>query len=1285
MIVLPPSVSSGAAALLGEIQNKAGDRRQETGDRRQATGDRRQETGDRRQATGDRRQETGDRRQETGDRRQETGDRRQATGDRRQETGDRRQETDEMERLHRLSSGEGGHAGRSKETGTERQREDGGGGGQALESPQAGSDRGRASDPVSSGSDMVQPAASSCPSGVSLKSDQSMVIPLVFRGGELPTGDGVQSAASSCPSGVSLKSDQSMVIPLVFRGGELPTGDGFRHSGASSDQTASNQTLDQKEFEANVLEFVRSNMISCLEVLNPSGEFEEDKEKEELVDDELTQSEAAAKEAFLQIALHVLKTMKKDAYVFLLEQRHYGELIMYQRTLKSCMRKRYEHMAEGMTNQGNATTFNKIYTELYVLDGDIREINSEHEVRQIETVVNRPKSVETPIKCKDIFKPLSKHGKPIRTVLTEGIAGIGKTVLAQKFMLDWSEEKANQDIQLLFSLPFRELNLLRNERRSLMELLHDFSPDLKESGIKDLKMYKVLFVLDGLDECRLCLDFKGNERCCDATQSASVDVLMTNLIAGNLLPKASLWITTRPAAASCIPPRYIDRVTEIRGFSDPQKEQYFHKKIDDENLAKRVVTHIKSTRSLYIMCHVPVFCWISSIVLGKMCAKAGGGKMPKTLTQMYIHFLAHQTTQMNVKYCEEQELDSQGNNKVIMSLGKLALQQLERGNLIFYEEDLRECGIDVKEASVYSGVCTQVFKEESWMQHKVFCFVHLSVQEFLAALYVHVMCKVSGINLMTREPQQNTKTKTVSELHKAAVDRALQSNNGHLDLFLRFLLGLSLESSQGLLRGLKIKVQTCDSQSHVETIKYIKDKIRQSPHPDRCINLFHCLSELNDDSLVEEIQSYLDSDRDPAMDEYTSTQWAALVFVLLTSQEHLELFDLKRYSRNEEGLLRLLPVLKASRSAKLNDCRLTANCCQALSSTLSSASSELCDLNLSDNSLQDSGVNHLCPGLQSPHCSLKTLTLNRCGLTQRCCEQLASVLSCASSHLQELDLSDNDIGDSGVQLLSSGLGNVCCKLEVLRLSFCCVTEKGCGFLASAVKSNPSHLRDMDLSYNHLGESGVKLISEALEEGRCELTKLRVDHNAECWLKPELTKYACELTLDLNTAHRLLIISDGNRKVTQGREEQPYPDHPERFDYWTQVLFQQGLTSRCYWEVEWEGNWAGIGVTYKGICRKGVPNNCVMGYNGMSWGLHCSAHGYAAYHNIKSIAISVPSSGCHRVAAYLDWEAGILSFYRVSPGRSLTHLHTFFTTFTEPLYPGFRVWDYGSSVTLCQLK
>ncbi|XP_073340920.1 uncharacterized protein [Pagrus major] len=1089
-----------------------------------------------------------------------------------------------------------------------------------------------------------------------------------------------RGSASSTISFKSAKSDRSKEFPPVFSSEPKRS--------RTSDQNAESMQQNQdtlKDFESKAVTLLKKALRTHKKVLSAKHKelFEEDKQVD-VLDDQLVETDEETKEAALKIALHILRSMKEDEHAHTLERSHYGAIFMYQKKLRSSLKRKNELISEGTTQQW-PVPLEKIYTKLYLTDGDSGEVNREHEVRQIETEFNRRKSSETQIKCEDIIKPLpNQQGKPIRTVLTKGIAGIGKTVSVQKFMLDWSEEKTNQDIQLLFSLPFRELNLIKNERRSLMELLYDFSPGLKESLI-ELKMCKVLFVLDGFDECRLPLDFKGNERCCDATQSASVDVLLTNLIAGNLLPEAKLWITTRPAAASCIPRQYVDRTTEIRGFNKLQKEEYFNKKIEDATLAKRVIANIKSARSLYIMCHVPVFCWISSIVLGEMCAKAAGGKMPKTLTQMYIHFLSHQTAQKQVKYCEDQQLDSQENNEVIMSLGKLAFKQLEKGNLIFYEEDLKDCGIDVKQASVYSGVCTEVFREECCMQHKVFCFVHLSVQEFLAALYVHVMYTVKGVNLLMEEPKQMVQTKSVFDLHKAAVDRALQSENGHLDLFLRFLLGLSLESSQDLLRGLKIQVETSNTQSHWETIEHIKKEVNQSQHPEKYINLFHCLNELNDHSLVEEIQSDLDSDRDLVMDDRSAAQWAALVFVLLTSTEKPEEIHLKKYSRTKEGLLRLLPAIKASRSAKLNDCNLTADCSEVLASTLSSSSNELTHLNLSDNSLQDSGIEHLCPGLQSPNCRLKTLRLNRCGLTQRGCEKLASVLSCPTSHLGELDLSDNDIEDSGVQLLSTGLGNVCCKLETLRLSFCNITEKGCVSLASAVKSNPSYLSELDLSYNHLGESGVKLISEALEEGRCELTKLRVDHNAEHWFKPGLRRHACELRMDPNTAHKLLILSDDQQKVLQGVEEQPYPDHDDRFDYWAQVLSQQGLQGRCYWEVEWEGKWAGIGVTYNSIGRKGPENDCVMGYNGVSWSLHCSGNGYRAYHNFESIVLPVPLGDSCGLAVYLDWQAGILSFYRVSSGRSLTHLHTFVTTFTQPLYPIFRVWGKGSSVRLCQLE
>ncbi|KAL0992589.1 hypothetical protein UPYG_G00095410 [Umbra pygmaea] len=192
----------------------------------------------------------------------------------------------------------------------------------------------------------------------------------------------------------------------------------------------------------------------------------------------------------------------------------------------------------------------------------------------------------------------------------------------------------------------------------------------------------------------------------------------------------------------------------------------------------------------------------------------------------------------------------------------------------------------------------------------------------------------------------------------------------------------------------------------------------------------------------------------------------------------------------------------------------------------------------------------------------------------------------------------------------------------------------------------------------------------------------VDHGGENWLKSGLKKYVCDLTLDPNTLHRNLCLSEENRKVTWSKEKQLYPDHPERFKDCKQVLCREGLTGRCYWEVEWSRGGADIGVTYKGINRRGAGGDCGLGNNNKSWSLICDYSYYYVRHNNKSADLPVTTSGFHRVGVYLDWSAGTLSFYRVS-SDTLTHLYTFNTTFTEPLYPGFRVY-IDSSLSLCQL-
>uniref|UniRef100_A0A3P8QUE9 NACHT LRR and PYD domain-containing protein n=1 Tax=Astatotilapia calliptera TaxID=8154 RepID=A0A3P8QUE9_ASTCA len=554
------------------------------------------------------------------------------------------------------------------------------------------------------------------------------------------------------------------------------------------------------------------------------------------------------------------------------------------------------------------------------------------------------------------------------------------------------------------------------------------------------------------------------------------------------------------------------------------------------------------------MCHIPVFCWITATVLEDVLKTREGGPLPKTLTEMYIHFLVVQAKVKKVKYDGGAETDphwSPESRKMIESLGKLAFDQLQNGKLIFYESDLTECGIDIRAASVYSGVFTQIFKEERGLyQDKVFCFIHLSVQEFLAALHVHLTFINSGLNLLEEQQttSQKSETRESAEKHfyQSAVDKALQSPNGHLDLFLRFLLGLSLQTNQTLLQGL-LTLARSSSQTNQITVDYIKEKLSENLSAEKSINLFHCLNELNDRSLVEEIQQSLRSGSLSA-DELSPAQWSALVFILLSSQKDLDVFDLKKYSPSEEALLRLLPLVKASNKALLSGCNLLERSCEELSSVLSSMRM----LDLSNNNLQDSGVKLLSVGLKSPHCTLEALrsgsrlfqkllnqlySLSGCLITEEGCTSLTSALSSNPSHLRELDLSYNHPGDSGMKLLLAGLKDPSWRLDTLRygengLVVSEFSETHCEVMAPSL-SSPSHLTDLDMSGNTLQDSAVKLLCAGLENPNCRLETLRL---VSCGLSEISCDYLAA-ALKSNPSHLRELDLRLNNKLQDSRVKQ----------------------------------------------------------------------------------------------------------------------------------------------------
>ncbi|XP_051749364.1 NACHT, LRR and PYD domains-containing protein 3-like isoform X8 [Ctenopharyngodon idella] len=1080
-------------------------------------------------------------------------------------------------------------------------------------------------------------------SSVSVKSDRSKDDGPNFSEKTPPSVKSVRSG-SHVSSSVSVKSDRSKDDGPNFNEKIPPSANRLQWETLDSDfhprrnrNNFKDKLLDVfQDLESKIIKFLKDELEKFKKILQ--------KENTQNFVKDFNDNRCSIKEAALDLTLHYLRDMKQDEAADTLEDE-----LVFIHHLKYGLKKKYQCVFEGIAKQGDSTLLNNIYTDLYITQGGSERVNTEHEVRQIEVASRRHQSQEIPIECTKMFEA-PEQDKEIRTVLTKGVAGIGKTISVQKFVLDWAEGKENQDISFIFPLPFREMNLKEIEKSSLMDLITQFFPETKGLNLTRRKNFKVLFILDGLDECRLPLKFDGNETWRDVSSPASLDVILTNLMKGNLLPSALIWITTRPAAASKIPPDCIDRVTEIRGFNDAQKEEYFRKRFTDEKMTNVIFDHVKKSKSLFIMCHIPVFCWISATVLQNILEEKINNDLknshadetsitlqesntedtPKTLTQMYAHFLRFQIQQSRRKYDGEYRPDVSLDKDTILSLGKLAFQQLERSNVIFYESDLEACGIDVYKASVCSGMCTQIFKEETGITlGTMYCFVHLSIQEFIAALYAHLFLDINKKSVFVQEStEQEYKNETMIDVLKTAVDKALKSDNGHLDLFLRFFLSLSLQSNRRLLQGLLTQQDGYD-QSKKEIVQYIKQKLEGNLSPERSINLFYCLNELNDQTLVKEIQTQL-REGSLSFADLSPAQWSALVFVLLTSEKELEEFELQKFKKSDECLIRLLAVIKTSKRALLNDSNLTDRSCSALATILGS-DTELIELNMNNNNLQDSGLKLLCTGLKNIKCKLERLKLSDCSITEEGYKALASALRSNPSHLIELDLTGNDPGqsgvkeltdllqdgrctyirflkspaaeeaceyltevlgkspfllteldlsedklgdldgekkkehlallmdshskletiklnncvltekscsvlatvlssktilkelnlnnsrllDSGVKQISEGLKNPVCELKILKLSDCSITEEGYKALASALRSNPSHLIELDLTGNDPGQSGVKELTDLLQDPNCQLKTIR-------FLKSPAAEEVCEYLTEVLGKSPLLL-------------------------------------------------------------------------------------------------------------------------------------------------------------------
>ncbi|AWP06248.1 putative NACHT LRR and PYD domains-containing protein 12-like [Scophthalmus maximus] len=641
----------------------------------------------------------------------------------------------------------------------------------------------------------------------------------------------------------------------------------------------------------------------------------------------------------------------------------------------------------------------------------------------------------------DILSCDCKHKSRKRTVITLGVCGVGKSTTVQSCALEWAEGKGYRDIQLLFPLTFWELNLVKR-LLNMIELLQTFFPGLKELDASSLNRKNVWFVLDGLDEYHCALKFNC-PTVSDVSQVSTVQVLVTNLIRGTLLPNAHVWVTTGYAAAAQIPADYLLKETQVQGFSDDQKEQNFRTIIGNDDLANRAIDHVKISKSLDCLCQIPPICTIMANVLKSHLKEDQGFKFsPLNLTQIYTILV------------KTSKLD------IFAKLKRLALCRMHKENLI-YEDDLLKSDISAEEASSFSKECPLVLREEKGLHNTtVFRFGQSSIRDFLGA----------GATLDEIQIRSGW-----SSHCRLFLNEALQNDAGKGDVFLRFLFGL-----------LKERQMLGPTNWFFD---YTKKKILENVMTYRAVGLLYCLWEYDSQAFEKEIKFFLELGYTPFSD-FPPLYWHFMIQRIKTLGGISDNFEMDVSTRCDQRLLRQLPAIMKSRRAMLRFSNLTDKCCPALAAVLSTRESYLRELDLGYNSITDSGVGTLVEGLNDQYCRLKTLRLQGCEVTPRGCKHLATALT-QSLKLRELDLSRNEIGDDGLRHLSDGLRAPECQLETLKLSQCNIEQMGCYHLASALHANPDYLTALDLSINMVGDEGANELFKKFDISK--LQKLEMYH------------------------------------------------------------------------------------------------------------------------------------------------------------------------------------------------
>ncbi|XP_070649482.1 NACHT, LRR and PYD domains-containing protein 3 isoform X3 [Bos indicus] len=756
----------------------------------------------------------------------------------------------------------------------------------------------------------------------------------------------------------------------------------------------------------------------------------------------------------------------------------------YCKKYRKYVRSKFQCIEDRNARLGESVNLNKRFTRLRLIKEHRSQQEREHELLAIgRTWAKIQDSPVSSVNLELLFDPEDQHSEPVHTVVFQGAAGIGKTILARKIMLDWASEKLYQDrFDYLFYIHCREVSL--GTQRSLGDLIASCCPGPNPPIGKIVsKPSRILFLMDGFDELQGAFDEHTEALCTNWRKVERGDILLSSLIRKRLLPEASLLITTRPVALEKLQHLLGQaRHVEILGFSEARRKEYFLKYFSDEQQAREAFRLIQENEILFTMCFIPLVCWIVCTGLKQqMDSGKSLARTSKTTTAVYIFFLSSL-------------LQSQGgsqenhNSATLWGLCSLAADGIWNQKILFQECDLRNHGLQKADVSAFLRM--NLFQKEVDCE-KFYSFIHMTFQEFFAAMYY--LLEEDNHGEMRNTPQACSKLPNRDV--KVLLENYGKFEKGYLIFVVRFLFGLiNQERTSYLEKKLSCKIS---QKIRLELLKWIEAKANAKTlqiEPSQ-LELFYCLYEMQEEDFVQRAMSHF-----PKIEIKLSTRMDHVVSSFcIENCRHMESLSLRllhnspkeeeeeeevRHSHMDRSVLSDFEVAYSQGLVNY----LTSSICRGIFSVLSN-NWNLTELNLSGNTLGDPGMNVLCETLQQPGCNIRRLWLVNSGLTSGCCPALSSVLS-TNQNLTHLYLQGNALGDMGVKLLCEGLLHRNCKLQVLELDNCSLTSHCCWDLSTLLTSNQS-LRKLCLGNNDLGDLGVMLLCEVLKQQGCLLKSLRL--------------------------------------------------------------------------------------------------------------------------------------------------------------------------------------------------